>query len=339
MKKVILLCLLLMSLVYSGFCQDAYIDYLEGEVFIRDTRGFMTEAFKDDELDIGYTVLSGPDGLAEIYYGNTLIRMDSNTVFQLLDAQEAGKKTSVFSCVVGSVLLKVESITEDQLDVRINTPSANCGVRGTVFRVFSGADGSSLVAVEEGVVEVESKGVTVALEVEEGVEVIPGETPGEKFTVLRGELDFSAWDDKKFSDVLDNPLTAVMRVETRLNDFIEKLKTNFNAYTDSFNRLTKEREKLFGFTEEQKKEKNEFYKSTILPLEVETSNLFLNVRYYALSALSLRRYVLGRMYIMIKTNSIKNIENQVYRDFLAVYRRILSLFETEIVPHLVEADI
>jgi hypothetical protein len=225
------------------------------------------------------------------------------------------------------------------LDVRINTPSANCGVRGTVFRVFSGADGSSLVAVEEGVVEVESNGKTVALEVEEGVEVIPGETPGEKFKVLGRELDFREWDDKKFNNVMDNPMTAIMRVETRLNDFIEKLNTSFNAYTESFNRLTKEREKLFSFTEEQKKEKNEFYKKTVFPLEVETSNLFLNVRYFALSALSLRRYVLGRMYIMIKTNSIKNIENQVYQDFLAVYKRILSLFETEIVPHLVEADI
>ena len=148
MKRTIFLFILSLFLFSHVFCQDAYIDYLEGEVYIRDDVGYLQEAFADDELEIGNTIISGPDGLAEIYFGNSLIRMDENTVFQLLDNQEGGKKENIFSCVVGSVFLKIETLTEDELELQINTASANCGVRGTEFWVFSGMDGSSLIAVE-----------------------------------------------------------------------------------------------------------------------------------------------------------------------------------------------
>ena len=141
------------------------------------------------------------------------------------------------------------------------------------------------------------------------------------------------------NDFMDDPLSAVLRVESRLNNFIKELNTVFDAYTESFNRLKRERDKYFSFKENQADEKRNFYETVVLPLEVETSNFFLNVRYYALSALSLRRYVLGRMYIIMKTGFIKNPNSQVYKDFISAYEKILTIFETDIVPHLVDADI
>jgi hypothetical protein len=299
----------------------------------------MAEAFEEDELKIGYTVISGTDGYAEVYFDRTLITIESNTAFQLLDNQSGKEKTNVLSCIVGSVLLKVESLTEDQMDIQINTPGANCGVRGTIFRVYSGDDGTSLIAVEEGIVEVESGGTTVELAVEEGVEVKPGEAPGEKFKVLKGKIDFKDWNETKLQGFMDDPVAAATGVETRLKDLIEKLNRAYDVYSESFRKLKQERETLFSYSDDQKEEKSKFYKSTVFPLEVQTSNLFLNVRYYALSALSLRRYVVGRMYIIMKTHSIKNLNNQVYKDFLSVHTEILALFEKEVVPHLVEADI
>ncbi|MBN2532109.1 MAG: FecR domain-containing protein [Spirochaetales bacterium] len=339
MKKIVCSCVLFVSLFTCVFCQDAYVDYLEGDVYIRDKSGYKTEAIEGDKLETGYSVICEAGGFAEIYVGRTLIQIEENTVFQLLDKQDKEKQTNILSCITGSVLLKVETMTEDQTDLKINTPSANCGVRGTVFRVFSGDDGTSLIAVEEGIVEVESGGKTVELAVEEGVEVKPGETPGEKFKALRGKLDFRDWNDNKLKDFKDDPVTAIGRVKNQLTDLISKLSQSFAVYLESSLMLKKERETLFAYSDDQKEEKNKFYKTTVFPLEIQTSNLFLNVRYYALSALSLRRYVLGRMYIMMKTNSIKSLNSQVYNDFLSVYKQILTLFEKEVVLHLVEADI
>ena len=133
MKKTIFLVILFMVFFSNIFCQEAYIDYLEGEVYILDETGYREEAFIDDSLEIGYTVISGSDGFVELYIDTTLVRLDADTVFQLRDREAEGGKKNIFSCVTGSVFLKVEAITEDQLDFQINTPSANCGVRGTAF--------------------------------------------------------------------------------------------------------------------------------------------------------------------------------------------------------------
>ena len=77
----------------------------------------------------------------------------------------------------------------------------------------------------------------------------------------------------------------------------------------------------------------------MFPLEVETSYLQLNKRYYALSALSFRRYVLGSMYARVKSANILGQDAKEFQEFLDVYNRILYEYETRVVPHLVDADI
>ena len=70
-----------------------------------------------------------------------------------------------------------------------------------------------------------------------------------------------------------------------------------------------------------------------------TTTQALNYRYYALSALSMRRYVLGRMYMNIKTLTIMEQDNREFAAFLEEYERFLELYEREITPGLVRADI
>jgi len=67
--------------------------------------------------------------------------------------------------------------------------------------------------------------------------------------------------------------------------------------------------------------------------------LFLNMRFYALSYLSLRRYVVGGLYLQMKSRYITKPTALVYQEFLERYRDILRKYEETIVPHLVEADI
>jgi hypothetical protein len=65
----------------------------------------------------------------------------------------------------------------------------------------------------------------------------------------------------------------------------------------------------------------------------------LNYRFFALSALSLRQYVLSSMYIDMKTKYILEVNNKIYSDFIKEYEKFLKIYESNIVPYLVEADI
>jgi hypothetical protein len=67
--------------------------------------------------------------------------------------------------------------------------------------------------------------------------------------------------------------------------------------------------------------------------------LFLNTRFYALSYLSMRRYVVGGLYLQMKSRYIKKQGEPVYREYLSLHESILKEYEEIIVPQLVEADI
>jgi hypothetical protein len=338
MKKLMIMMLFMgyIPLVHAG---EAYVDYREGEVNIRDNKGNIYEAMAGDTLETGYSVITGEDGYAELYRDGDLIRVSDGTVFQLMETEQGGKETDVFSCVIGSLSLKMKSLSEDETGPLITTQSAVLGVRGTSFTVFSGVDGSSLIAVEEGKVIVSSKGEAVELAAEEGVEVKPGDTPGEKFRVLRGQLDFRKWNGNRLEEFFDDPVSAADRVRTRMESLIENLIVELGAYNTNFERLTQLREKLKTFGEDEKDALRKFRTEILSPLEIETSYLYMNVRYYALSALSLRRYVLGRMYVMMKTTYFNNKDSQVYKDFIRIYEDILALYRNHVVPRLVAADI
>jgi hypothetical protein len=339
MKNIMIVMMALAGTILPVHADEPYIDYMEGEVNIRNNKGTIYGAGAGDLLETGYSVLTGEDGYAEVYSDGDLIRINEGTVFQLMETEQGGKETDVFSCVMGSVYLKMKSLSDDETGPLITTQSAACGVRGTAFSVFSGLDGSSLIAVEEGKVEVSSKGEAVELTAEEGVEVKPGETPGEKFRVLRGQLDFRKWNGEREDEFLHDPAPAVERVCSQMESLIAQLTAELEAYTANFERLTEKREKLESFGEDEKDALRKFRTEILFPLEIETSYLYMNVRYYALSALSLRRYVLGRMYVMMKSMYMTKRDNEAYTNFIRCYGDILASYEKHVVPHLVPADI
>ena len=85
--------------------------------------------------------------------------------------------------------------------------------------------------------------------------------------------------------------------------------------------------------------REEFRTNEVLPLANRASTQALNYRYYSLSALSLRRYVLGRMYMNMKTRTVMERNNEEFQSFLAEYEEFLRVFEAQITPGLVPADI
>ena len=77
----------------------------------------------------------------------------------------------------------------------------------------------------------------------------------------------------------------------------------------------------------------------VTPIALATAHSFLNMRYNALAALSLRRFVAGRLYVSLKAGSIAHQSDEGWVQFLSRYNALLDKFEASVVPHLVPVDI
>ncbi len=331
---------LVLSLVTAPvlFSQDAEVVYAEGEVDLKDKNGELYWVEIGDYVETGETIITGYDGQAEIEKGDvSVLKIAPNTVFTYMEAEVEGEKRDVFSCALGSVAFKFSKVIGKE--PLITTGSVVAGVRGTEFTVFAGVDGSSLLVVDSGEVAVTSEGETVTLVREEGVEVQPGEPPGEKFKVLRGQVDYSTWNSGRSEELIADPVQAVERVGKRLSFFEEEIASLLPVFEEHRTRLEQERKNLETLEEEQGKDARVArYKDVVFPLEVKTSYLAMNIRYYALSALSFRRFVLGRMYLLLKGEYLMNPGAPEYRGFLEIYEELLNRFERSVTPHLVKAD-
>jgi len=339
MRKIIIFFACAVIFTSPVFADTGVFVYTEGEVDLKDKRGEIFWADIGDEIEPGETVITGYASLAEIEKENlSLLTVSENTVFTYLQNESGGEKQDVLSCALGSMTFKFNKVLGREPAVA--TPSMVAGIRGTEFTVYSGADGSSLILVDSGRVEVSSEGETVALEKEEGVEVAPGEAPGEKITVKHGSIDYSTWNNSKLEEFYSDPAGGVEGLEKRLISYIAEIKKLLPDYEKNKQKIEKEREKLDQLEEKEGKDaRSSYYKKEVYPLEVQTSYMALNLRYYTLSALSLRRHVAGRLYMYMKAKYIRDPDNPQYTLFLDRHEDFLDIYEKSIVPRLVEADI
>ncbi|MEE9306809.1 MAG: FecR family protein [Spirochaetia bacterium] len=338
MKKIIFIAILLVAVLLSGFAVPNDVIYSEGDATVKYQAGYTDDVFIGDVYDTGDTVTTGFDGFVELDQAGLVLKINPDTVFTLQEKEEKGEKTSVFSLALGSIKFRYDRITGKE--PMIQTASCVAGARGTEFSVYAGADGSTLIVVDSGLVEVESEGKAVQLTAEEGVEVQPGEPPGDKFVVQRDQIDYKTWNDDKLSAMLADPASAVQSILERMDFYINNVTEYYELYIDYKYQLDAEREKLVDLLNKDGKDVAQKYDAEIIsPIRDKTRASFLNYRYYTLAALSMRRYVAGRMYILLKSQYITRMNNFNYQQFLERYTDLLSAFEQSIVPFVVEADI
>ena len=332
--------ILLLFAAGSGlFAADHEVVYLEGFPTLRNSQGDEADIYAGDELQTGDTVSTNADDFVELEAEGYTIKVQESTVFTLLEQEEGGTKKDVVSCVLGKMSFSKNKFLGTE--PKLMTNSAICGVRGTEIILYAGVDGTSLILVEEGTAQVEAEGKTVTLAKGEGVEVETGSAPGEKFAALAGEIDFTSWNEERIDKLLEDPVDAAQRVQKRLHYYAEEIGNIFPRYLEVKDDITRVKAELDKVTKEKGKEAAKVYgKKNLTPLQLEATYLYLNVRYYALSALSLRRFVSGRMYAILKARYITRPDDGVYNDYLDIHRRILEFFEREVVESfLVEADI
>jgi hypothetical protein len=325
----------------ASWAQEATTVYVEGDTSRKDSGGLLRRLDFGDSLGAGDSVITKKNGRAELELPNrSALSIRPDTVFTIGEAELAGGggKQSVLTTAVGSVAYKLNKFSGPAPLLRSNSMVA--GVRGTELEVFAGMDGSSLVVVSEGLVELSAQGKTVSLGANEAVEVEAGSAPGEKYTWLGKEQDFSQWNESKTDDFLKDPVAGIQRVEKQLAYFRDEMEKLIPLY----NEATKEAD---AATAEFIKQRDSGNDAAAKELQVYLNNtlnerrriVVLNIRYYALSYLSMRRFVLCGMYVEIKSRYILKQEEIVWQNFLQIYTDIVRDYEEAIVPQLVEADI
>ena len=309
--------------------------YTEGESEIRYSTGEQQQAQIGDVLLTGDSVRTGNNGLIKLDKENASIRIAPGTVFTISESADATGPRSTISIALGAARFKFARFAGTE--PRITTISVGAGVRGTEFSVYAGPDGSTAITVDEGLVELVAAGESVSLSGAEGVEVRPGARPGEKFDFSSGKFDFSSWNTERETAMLADPLDALRQVDLQLDQFVAELRVLAPRFEQEMAILERDRGRRDAI--EDAEERGTFYVSTVLPREQVASELTYNVRFNALSALSLRRFVMGRLYLKLKGSSLSSPPHPDYQAYLQQHARLLDKYEREVVPHLVAADI
>jgi hypothetical protein len=299
MKKTSLFLVSLILLAGALGAQEATVVYTEGNVYVQDHAGSRWDPEIGSELVYNDTLLTGYNGFTEVQTEGSTVRIRANSVFKLMQSEKGGQKQSVLSCMLGSVYLKVEKITGT--GPRITSGSMSAGVRGTEFEVYSGVDGSTLIHVTKGRVEVASEGRLVSLDADEAVEVKLSRPPGQKYKV-REPIDFSKWNQGKYDELMKDPLGAIKNVEGKILEYAREIKNLLAEYQRILKILETEEAKRKEITEKEGKDAGQkYYIEQIIPIRNEGTLVYLNIRFNSLSALSMRRFVVGRMYLFMRT--------------------------------------
>jgi FecR-like protein len=336
-KRTVLLLMALVLCAVGSFAQDAelvYVDYPEVE--IKRPGGVTILADFGDSLRSGDSVITTRFGEAEIELadGGT-VSVSRDTVYQIQVIESGGAPQTVMNVALGAVRFKFNTIAGRREPV-IGSPTAVAGVRGTEFTTYVAADGATVFVVDDGMVDVSAEGRTVQLVRGQGVEVMPGDGPGEPFDAIARAFDFGSYNDERMTELVRNPGRAVVGHTRRLAEFADQIEILIPLYEDSKSLLDAANEKL---TTLEGDARQDFFEDELVPLRAQTANYYDNMRFYALSGLSLRRFVLGRMYLLLSLEYVNDPGNMIYREFLNVYDEALAIYEREIVPVLNPTDL
>jgi hypothetical protein len=310
--------------------------FTEGAPVLRDN-GVEQEVVIGDVVQPGQTIVTGPGDRVDLESGSYRVSIAESSVFTLMQTDQDGASRPVLKAALGRMSFVRQKL--GGTEPRLAGSAAICGVRGTDVTLVSGADGTTLIVVDEGAVDVSAAGATVQLAGGEAVEVPTGAAPGPKYRALSREIDFSKWSGDRLAAMLEDPAAAAARVERQLDSYIEQMRILRPLYDQKYGELEAARTKVTQLNRTDRQAGQALYEKTVVPLQIEAHTIFVNLRFYALSALSLRRIVEGRLYAFTKARYIAAPGDAGYQAFLKEHARLLAKFETAVVPELVAADI
>jgi len=167
-KKIIVLAMLMAAVTGLISCKkdqattvniEGLINFMAGDVKIVDG-GTVSAAKIGDTVKQGMTVKTGPRAVADIYFGDNVIRILENSsvvMTELVRNVADNRENSEFYVENGKMFSRVTRKLVDGEKFRVNTPTSVAGVRGTEF-IVSEEEGKSNIACIDGVVVVKEQG-------------------------------------------------------------------------------------------------------------------------------------------------------------------------------------
>jgi hypothetical protein len=336
MKRIIAVMILLLAAA-GLFAITAKVVDTDGQATVRRAAGSTEKVAIGRSCTTGDSIRTGKDAMVELTQSGLTIRVGPSTVFTLLEKELDGKPKGVLAVTLGTVKVKYDRLTG--AEPLIQSSSCIAGVRGTELTVWAGTDGASQLVVDSGLVTVEAFGKTVELGPSEAVVILNGEQPGDKFIVHREQLDHAAWDIGRIEALLADPLAALAGMKERLAYYAANVGDYHTRFLDAAGRLNAERDRAAQIGKEQGNEARQAYdREHVRPLVLENSALVLNYRYFGLAALQMRRFVGGRMYLLLKVRYAATPQDHAWTLFLEQYAAFVADFEDSIMPVLVDAD-
>ncbi len=322
------------------YAEVATVEYVEGWVDLRYPDGELVEAFIGDALNRDDAIVTGDDGIATLgNKGAVEITVKPNSVFSLREIDSGGEKETVMHTALGAVSFKFNRLLGKE--PRISTPSSVAGVRGTEFTVYAGDEGSTLFTVDSGEVQVVSQGVPVTLYEGEGVEVKAGRAPGAKFQKKGNPIDYSDWIAAKQEEFSEDPIAGLRGIQRQMEDYAREVQSLSMILKETKDHITELRQQYDNISGEKGKEiADKFYDENVKPVEREISPLVQNIRYFTLSAFSLKRFVITKQYILMKAAVLtRQIDSTLYSEFISYMNEIESNFNQNISEYIVAYDI
>ncbi len=338
LNRIYILLGLLIFVAFPAIAQQQVV-YLEGDPELRrGSRSLMMDF--GDELQSGDSIHTGINDLVELSQGTgNSITVLPDSIFSVQDTNEGGVTARRLTTSRGGARFVFDQPGGSR---RIGTATTAAGVRGTVFTVLAAADGSAMYSVERGMVEVESQGQMVQVAANQAVEVAPNSPPGQVVEFLGRELDFSGyldWNTKCVEMFLENPESRLNDLTQELIGFARDMEGTYMEFQDSRGQLQAARARMADLQNENQEEFDAYRQDIVFPLMSNTGNLYLNYRYFALSALSLRINAAGSLYVQAKARLLLEPENQLWLDYMDQHAFFVQQFRARIVPLLQDGDI
>jgi hypothetical protein len=166
----------------TRIAQVATLSQVRGLVEVRSADGDAWQtASVGEQVKAGSRIRTSPlaDATLTFFDGSTTV-IEPETeiaVVQLDTWQDGGGKAIVLRQQVGQTYSHVQPLLDPDARFEIRTPTAVMAVRGTAFALDVETDGTTRVAVDEGVVDVTAGGSTVSVPAGQATEVRPQQPP------------------------------------------------------------------------------------------------------------------------------------------------------------------
>jgi hypothetical protein len=177
------------------------IDRIKGSVVVETGKGRKEPGRAGLPLFPGDEIMTGED--AKVWFslgrsGQFVLGDQAQVSVDELSASEAGDSNPVLRLILGRLSNMIQRLKEKAGGFRLHTPTAVVGIRGTRFDAVVSLDGTSVIVVDEGSVEVAVDDQKTTVAKGQMTEVAIGERPALPSPAIpREQRDWRAWRKKR----------------------------------------------------------------------------------------------------------------------------------------------